>query len=343
MKIFRYTVSADSAAPPRLGLLSDDGKQLADLRRAYAALLAKGGDAHANRAARVRFPSDVAGWLAGGAAAWAALSDVADFLAGGAKEGLDGRPLHRVLDSVTLCAPIQPPKMIAVGRNYSEHLAEMRGAAPIDMAVPSAWIKANSCICGPNDDIIKPHMVELLDYETELSVVIGERCKNVPEKNAYDVIAGYTIVNDISARDIARIERKEQNQLLGKMFDTFAPMGPCFVTKDEVAEPMELALRTRVNGETRQDSRTGNMIWNIRQQIAFLSQMTLDAGDVILTGTPSGVASGHKVEGENWFMKDGDVLESELEIIGTMRNVVSDAPERETSWDWTSAKAGMKK
>jgi 2-keto-4-pentenoate hydratase/2-oxohepta-3-ene-1,7-dioic acid hydratase in catechol pathway len=334
MKIVRFTTPGGDA-PPVLGLLNDAGTRVANLARAYARLLESLGDSHAAEAAALRFGGDVAQMLGGGAPAHDALMLTADYLSGGgADDELDGRPLATNLDKVHLLAPIRPPKMIAVGRNYSAHLAEMRGAAPVDMQVPSAWIKANSCICGPNDDIIKPHMTTMLDYETELSVVIGTRCKNVPEDRAYDVIAGYTIVNDISARDIARIERKEQNQLLGKMFDTFAPMGPCFVTKDEIADPMDLALRTRVNGESRQDGRTSGMIWTIPQQIAYLSQMTLDAGDVILTGTPSGVASGHKVEGENWFLQDGDVLESELEGIGTMRNTIRDAAERETSWTW---------
>jgi acylpyruvate hydrolase len=335
MKILRYAPADDVAATPRLGLLTGDGACLADLTRACARQLAARGESGAEATAAMRFSGDVAAFLAGGKPAWDALSETADFLSSGEGEGLDGQPLLVPLDAVRLHAPIRPPKMIAVGRNYSEHMAEMRGAAPKEgPKVPSAWIKANSTICGPNDDIVKPHMTAMLDYETELSLVIGTRCKNVPEDRAYEIIAGYTIVNDITARDVARIERKEGNQLLGKMFDTFAPMGPCFVTADEIADPMNLALRTRVNGETRQDGNTGTMIWNVRQLIAYLSQMTLDPGDVILTGTPSGVASGHKVEGENWFLQDGDVLESEMEDIGTMRNRIVDEPDRARSWQW---------
>jgi 2-keto-4-pentenoate hydratase/2-oxohepta-3-ene-1,7-dioic acid hydratase in catechol pathway len=124
--------------------------------------------------------------------------------------------------------------------------------------------------------------------------------------------------------------------LLGKMFDTFCPMGPWLVTADEVADPMNLPLITRVNGEVRQNSNTSNMIWPIPKLISYVSQMTLEAGDIILTGTPSGVAMGHK--GGDWFLKNGDVLESELTGIGIMRSRIVDAPDTPTSWDW-SAKA----
>ena len=336
MKLVRYTSADSGSVSARLGLLWNDGASVADLRRGYERLQEKS-EASADERAAQLFPDDVAGWLRGGEKACTALNETANFLAAGGanEEGLDGDPLIKAVDGIQLHAPIRPPKMIAVGRNYSEHMAEMRGEEIKEgPTVPSAWIKANSTICGPNDDIVKPHMTKMLDYETELSMVIGERCKDVPETRAYEVIAGYTIVNDITARDVARIERKEGNQLLGKMFDTFAPMGPCFVTADEFSDPMDLALKTRVNGESRQNSTTGNMIWAIPQLIAYLSQMTLDIGDVILTGTPSGVASGHKVDGENWFLQDGDILESELEGIGTMRNRIVDDLERPRSWQW---------
>jgi len=320
MKLVRYRADGNDA---RLGLLCNGGKSVGDLAAAYDRKTGSGSGARL-------FPDDVAGWLRSGEEGRAALAEAADYLAAG-----DAGDLISALDTVSQEAPIRPPKMIAVGRNYSEHMAEMRGHEITEgPTVPSAWIKANSCICGPNDNIVKPHMTKMLDYETELSLVIGTRCKDVQEDRAYEVIAGYTIVNDISARDVARIERKEGNQLLGKMFDTFAPMGPCFVPADEIADPMDMPLRTRVNGESRQNSTTGNMIWNIPQLISYLSQMTLDIGDVILTGTPSGVASGHKVEGENWFLQDGDILESELEGIGTMRNRIVDDSERPRSWQW---------
>jgi acylpyruvate hydrolase len=240
----------------------------------------------------------------------------------------------RPLADCKLLAPVaRPSKIIAVGRNYRSHNREMSaGDGRFPNVVPSAWIKASSTLAGAFDDVVKPRATSKLDYETELAVVIGKRCRHVSEADAYSVIAGYTIASDITARDIVAIERAEGNQLLGKMFDTFCPMGPWFVTADEVPDPMNLPLVTRVNGEVRQDSNTGNMIWPIPKLVAYVSQMTLEAGDVILTGTPSGVAMGHK--GDDWFLKAGDILESELGGIGAMRNRIVDAPDAPTSWDW---------
>lgn len=240
----------------------------------------------------------------------------------------------RPLADCKLLAPVaRPSKIIAVGRNYRSHNREMSsGDGRFPNVVPSAWIKATSALTGAFDDVVKPRATQKLDYETELAVVIGKSCRHVREENAYSVIAGYTIASDITARDVVAIERAEGNQLMGKMFDTFCPMGPWFVTADEVPDPMNLKLTTRVNGEVRQDSNTSNMIWPIPKLIAYVSQMTLEAGDVILTGTPSGVAMGHK--GSNWFLKAGDILESELDGIGAMRNRIVDAPDAPTSWDW---------
>jgi 2-keto-4-pentenoate hydratase/2-oxohepta-3-ene-1,7-dioic acid hydratase in catechol pathway len=141
------------------------------------------------------------------------------------------------------------------------------------------------------------------------------------------------VVNDVSARDIVKIERKEGNQLLGKMFDTFAPMGPWLVTKDEIPDPMNLRIITRVNGEIRQNGNTRDMIWAIPKLIAYLSQMTLEPGDVILTGTPDGVAMGRKPGESSWYLHPGDLLESEVEQIGTLRNNIVAATE-EVNWSW---------
>ncbi len=324
MKIYRYTPTTAPDAAPRLGLLMDDGAHLGDLQAAYAAVT--------SQADAVRmFPGDVAGWLENGETARPALSDAAEYLS---KSGDDD--LFVPLDEVSLHAPIAPHKIIAVGRNYNEHKEEMAGKTISERPkVPAAWVKANNTICGPNDDIVKPYMTHKLDYETELCVVIGRRCKNVLESEGWDVVAGYTIMQDITARDVNFIERDEGNRLLGKMFDTFGPMGPCFVTADAISDPHNLGIKTRVNGETRQDGSTSDMIWSIPEFLSYVSQMTLEIGDVVMTGTPSGVANGHRVEGENWFLQDGDVLESEVEGIGVMRNRIVDEPDGPRSWDWS--------
>ena len=171
-------------------------------------------------------------------------------------------------------------------------------------------------------DILKPAATRQLDCETELAVVIGKKCKHVPEDKAYDVIAGYTIINDVTARDITSLEQQSGNPMLGKTFDTFAPMGPWLVTKVEVHDPMHLRLRTRVNGELRQDGSTSEMTHSIAKLVSYLSQMTLMPGDVISTGSPNG---GGLTQPE-WFLNAGDVIECEIEKIGTLVNAVVDEP-----------------
>lgn len=341
MRIVRYTPNrASEDQAPRLGLMLA-GDRIGDLRRAHERMLAGAGDAAAAEIAALRFPGNLAAHLAGGEVASWALAETAAYL-GGDGDGGGGHALIRKLDQCRLLAPVKPWKIIAVGRNYGSHDKEMsQSGAGFPKAVPSAWIKSNSALAGPFDDIQKPAATDALDYETELTLVISRHCKNVAEAEAMDVIAGYMIGIDVTARDVVRLERAEGNQLMGKMFDSFAPMGPWMVTADEVPDPMNLAIQTRVNGEVRQDGSTAGMIWDIPKLISYVSQMSLEPGDLIMTGTPSGVAAGHKVEGENWFMQSGDVLESEIEGIGTLRNNIVDAPDA-VSWDWERSRAGEK-
>lgn len=338
MKIARFHHKHEVPARSRLGIVLDDGI-IGDLAAAYAHLLArKRGDLQAEKIAEFRIPPDLARLLAGGPFAREALNDAADHLvelSAHARNttGLDGAHLFATLSDCRLAPPLVPGKIIAVGRNYGAHLTEMNSKQPFK--IPSAWIKATSCMTGPFDDVVRPRATEKLDYETELSFVIAEHCKNVPEERAYDVIFGYVIINDFSARDVARLERAEGNQLLNKMFDGFAPTGPWVVTRDEVPDPMNLGLRTRVNGEIRQDGSTSGMVWSIPKLVAFLSQMTLEPGDMITTGTPGGVAAGRSPELPPWFLKPGDVVESEIDRIGTMRNrIIEPSADETVSWQW---------
>ena len=337
MRLLRYNHVKEPIARARLGVLID-GKFVGDLRAGYAHLLDSRGDVQGREIAALRIPPHLVALLATGAPAWDAVRATVEHLGalgrgGSAATGLDGEPLLIPLAECRLHAVVkQPNKVIAVGRNYADHLKE--AGIAISSKVPSAWIKANSAIIGPTREIAKPTFVKELDYETELAVVIGRRCKNVPVEKAYDVVAGYTVGNDVSARDIARLERKEGNQLLGKMFDGFAPLGPWLVTKEEVADPMNLKVITRVNGEVRQNGNTHDMIWSIPKLIAYVSQMTLEPGDVILTGTPEGTAAGRKPDQSPWFLKPGDVLESEVEGIGTMRNPIVEDAETGKNWPW---------
>lgn len=342
MRIVRYTPSrASEDQAPRLGLMLGDDR-IGDLRRAHERMLTERGDGAAAEIAALRFPGNLAAHLAGGEVARQALIETAAYLGGEGEGKGGGHSLIRKLDQCRLLAPVKPWKIIAVGRNYGAHDKEMsKTGAGFPKAVPSAWIKSNSALAGPFDDIQKPAATDALDYETELTLVISKHCKNVAEADAMDVIAGYMIGIDVTARDVVRLERAEGNQLMGKMFDSFAPMGPWMVTADEVPDPMNLAIRTKVNGEVRQDGSTAGMIWDIPKLISYVSQMSLEPGDLIMTGTPSGVAAGHKVEGENWFMQAGDVLESEIAGIGVLRNNIVDAPDR-VQWDWERSRASEK-
>jgi 2-keto-4-pentenoate hydratase/2-oxohepta-3-ene-1,7-dioic acid hydratase in catechol pathway len=337
MKLLRFNLNHEPRSMSRHGVLLN-GDRVVDLRKAAARYLADvKGDIQAGEIAALRLPSDMVKLLQIGAPSRELISETLAWVDGLADAdsatALDGSKFIAPFSDCSLHAPVRRPgKAIAVGRNYSEHRAEMGNQLPT--VVPASWIKATSAIIGPVRKIAKPDFVKQLDYETELAIVIGQTCKNVPESRAYDVIAGYTIMLDITARDIVRIEKREGHQLLGKMFDSFAPQGPWIVTADEIGDPMNLAIRAHVNGEIRQDGNTSQMIFPIPKLIAYLSQMTLDAGDIILTGTPSGVAMGRKPDPEPFFMQPGDVLETEIEGIGKMRHEIVEETNSERSWQW---------
>ena len=165
-----------------------------------------------------------------------------------------------------------------------------------------------------------PPEVKNLDYEVEVAIVIGKPCIDVSEEEALNYVAGYSAFNDISARDVIRGENKNGIHLMGKSFPGFAPMGPYLVTTDEIPDPQNLKLRLSVNGEIRQDSNLSYMIFKIRDMIAYWSQMGLNPGDVLTTGTPRGVAAGRKPDQTPWWLKPGDVVEAEIENIGLLTN-----------------------
>jgi acylpyruvate hydrolase len=220
---------------------------------------------------------------------------------------------------VRLMAPVpRPGALVSAGKNYSDHVAEM--SSKKGPAAPVAFLKLPGTVIGPEDDIPHPPEVKNLDYEVELAIIIGKPCVDVTEKEALEYVAGYAAFNDISARDVIRGENKTGIHLMGKSFPGFAPMGPYLVTADEIPEPQNLKLRLSVNGETRQDSHLGYMIFKIRDMIAYWSQMGLNPGDVLTTGTPRGVAAGRKPDQTPWWLKPGDVVEAEVEKVGLLRN-----------------------
>lgn len=226
----------------------------------------------------------------------------------------------RPLASVRLEAPIaDPQKFLAIGMNYKDHAKEARD---LGMTVPETqfWFnKQVSCITGPMDDVVYPSVETRLDYEAELAVVIGKRARHVKAADARSIIAGYMVANDVSARDW---QVRTPTFTLGKSFDTHGPIGPWIVTDDDIADPHALAMRLTVNGEERQAASTGDMIFNIYDQIEYLSTvMTLEPGDILATGTPSGVGAV-----TNRLLRIGDLVRVEIEGIGAIENrIVEDA------------------
>lgn len=228
----------------------------------------------------------------------------------------------RPADVKKLLAPIEPTGILCIGLNYRRHAAE--GGAPIPKW-PVLFMKTISSVQNPGDPILLPRKLasEQVDYECELAVVIGKRCKNVSRDKALDYVLGYTCANDVSARDWQKDFGGSQ-WCRGKTFDTFCPLGPCLVTADEIPNPNALAIKTVLNGEVMQDWNTDDMIFDVPTLIEFLSgSTTLLPGMVILTGTPHGVGMARKPP---VWLKSGDRLTIEIERIGALTNPVLDEP-----------------
>jgi len=219
------------------------------------------------------------------------------------------------LREAKLAPPIpDPQKIICIGMNYKDHCEEQKKPLP---EKPIIFAKFPSALVGHNEPIVKPRLTDQLDYEAELAVVIGKKGKNIPEREALSHVAGYTIMNDVTARDI---QFSDGQWVRGKTFDTFAPAGPYLVTRDEVPDPQNLTIRLTVNGELRQSSTTANMIFPVAFLVSYISQVcTLLPGDIISTGTPGGVGVFRKPP---LFLKPGDTVSVEIEKLGTLTNPV---------------------
>lgn len=223
------------------------------------------------------------------------------------------------LSDIRILAPLpSPPKIVCLGLNYRDHAAEQGANLPDE---PLIFMKPRTAIIGPNQPIVKPSFVQELDYEAELAIVIGRRGKDIELSSAKDHIFGYTAFNDVSARDL---QFKDKQWTRAKSFDTFAPMGPCITTANQVKDVGSLKIRTKVNSELRQDSTTQNMVFNVCEIVFHISRvMTLEPGDIITTGTPAGV--GFAMKPEPKFLEPGDFVEIEIEDIGILRNGVEAA------------------
>jgi 2-keto-4-pentenoate hydratase/2-oxohepta-3-ene-1,7-dioic acid hydratase in catechol pathway len=217
------------------------------------------------------------------------------------------------LEDVDLLTPLpNPSKIICLAFNYYDH-AKDAGLTPSDE--PVIFMKPRTALNSPFSDVVCPSFVKRLDYEAEIAAIIGKNIKKVEEEEALESIFGYMVLHDVSARDI---QFKDKQFTRGKSFDTFAPCGPWITTKDEISDPQNLTIITKVNGETRQNSSSIKMVLPIKKIVSSLSKiMTIEAGDIISTGTPAGVAMSMK---EPRYLKDGDIVEICIENLGVIRN-----------------------
>eukprot|EP00730_Choanoeca_flexa_P006279 TRINITY_DN12124_c0_g2_i1.p1 TRINITY_DN12124_c0_g2~~TRINITY_DN12124_c0_g2_i1.p1 ORF type:complete len:303 (+),score=99.50 TRINITY_DN12124_c0_g2_i1:216-1124(+) len=253
-------------------------------------------------------PNDVRAILAGGEAMMTKVKNAAE-----AKKVVVERK------NVKILAPINTSeKVLCIGMNYVDHCTEQNLPVPDE---PVVFSKFASAISNPGDDIVRAPEVKELDFEVEMVIVVGKDCKRVSEADAMQYVAGYTVAHDVSARDW-QLKKNGGQWLIGKSFDGYAPIGPAIVTTDELKDPHNLGIRCRLNGETVQDSNTNQLVFKTEAIMAWVTKFfSLKAGDLILTGTPPGVGCFRKPP---LWLKDGDVVDCEIDGIGTITNTVRD-------------------
>lgn len=276
-----------------------------------------GGSAEDLAFADVRMPADMVDLLAGGEASLEAARRAIEFVRAALRSGsteIARQGLAYPASEITLLPPVlRPSKVVCLGLNYRPHAAETRMAVP---ECPLLFLKVAGSLCGHGQPIVIPRSApDCVDYEGELAVIIGRRGKYVSKADALSYVAGYAVGNDVSARDL---QMRTSQWASGKMLDTFCPLGPALVTKDEVPDPHALRIRTLLNGNVMQDASTAIMIFDIPTIVSFLSSIvTIEPGDVILTGTPEGIGHARKPP---VYMKAGDTVTVEIETVGTLTN-----------------------
>ncbi len=328
MKLMTFELKGGKKGEPRIGALLDDLSVLS-LQAAAALYLRETEKEKDPYSSASRYlPDNMAAFLARGKTAM----DLARRCVRAVSKwqrtekraitGIRKEPLVFAPSKVSLKAPVpRPGKIIAMGLNFRDHAEENKVPIP---EMPVGFLKAPSCVIGPYDPVPYPQQsTKQLDYEIEMAIVIGKKGKNIPREKALDHVAGYMIINDLSARDIQNKEMQKRLVLLSKSLDGFGPMGPWLVTPEEIPDPHSLAMELRVNSESepRQKSSTQQLIYDIPDLIAYWSQMTLEPGDVITSGTPGGVAF-FRQPPEEWFLKPGDVVEARIERLGFIRNKI---------------------
>lgn len=304
MKLITFTHKEKT----RIGAL--EGEKVIDLNAAFLKFLQAKGEIRAEQITEAYIPIDMVGFLEGGDESRAYAKKAVKF----ALENEDDQLIFAA-NVVKMEAPVQEPKkIICVGHNYREHILEMGRELPPH---PVVFAKFANTIIGPEDNIPFYPISEQLDYEAEFTFVIGKRAKNVSEADALNYVAGYTIANDVTYRDI---QRRTLQWLQGKSVDGSAPIGPWLITSDELTDPSGLDISLYVNGEQRQHSNTENLVFSVQKLVEFISNlMTLEPGDVIMTGTPGGVGVAMDPPG---FIKDGDVVRIEVDKVGVLENKV---------------------
>ena len=307
MRLVRFNRNVEPPGLARLGILVG-ADLVADLRAGYALYLHQQGDPHAREIAALRMPPAIAVFLQSGAVGRRALQQMTPWLTELAASRQDARGLgdeilFTPLAECRLHAPLRLTKLIVAYDNY-------RGR---DVAAPSFVMKPSTAVVGPTRDITWPKGIPRLDCAAGLGVVIGTKCKDITESEAFDVIIGYTVVADVTARDF--VGGGEAAKFTAGMFESFSPMGPWLISKGEVGDPMALQIELRVNGTRRQSFTTGEMLWPIPRLVAFLSKMTLEPGDVIWTG------SALRSAGDSG-LGAGDLVESSITGVGGLRNRV---------------------
>ena len=314
----------------RMGILLADGEDplILDANAFFAKVLEEEGEEDPQVLADALLPPTVLGYLRRGRraeeSARTVLEEARRRLRNGEQiTGISGARVTFRQSEVRLKAPIpRPPKIIHTAGNFREHAEEAEKAGwPFPIPQWISFLKSPSAVIGPFDPIVYPKFVKELDYELEVAIVIGRRGKYISEARAFDHVAGFMVFNDVTARDIQREEMKNGLLNFGKNLDTFAPMGPYLVTKDEIPDPHNLRMELRVNGEVRQSGSTSRLSVRMEQIISRYSWVTLEPGDIITTGTISGVAA-FRENPHLYYLKPGDVVESFVERIGTMRNPV---------------------
>jgi acylpyruvate hydrolase len=303
----------------RVGAL--EGDWIVDLTRAARNHYAAQGVLRPGARARALFPPSMTRLLAGGDEALSLAGDVVRETRRALADAAAARTLAQDgvvwrTGDVRLLPPVPvPPKILCVGRNYAEHAREGGGAPP---EIPIYFGRFPHSLLGPGEPYILPRVSEQVDYEGELAAIIGRRGKDIPETRALEYVAGYTIFNDISIRDY---QRRTTQWMIGKNFDRSGPLGPALVTRDEVPDPQALTLTVEVSGERLQEAGTGTMIFTVARLIADVSRaLTLEPGDVLATGTPSGVGFARKPP--RW-LRAGDTVRVSITKLGTLETPVA--------------------